>query len=239
MDRHRRPPSYSDSLLYLPETIHSEPLFKPLINESIHDPLPTDMVVPSKEYTPYEKWYNRFMGFGLHLTLISLFETVFFFHFVSQSEDAGLRSTVDSYVNGVLNSCGNWTANTTVAVDEALSLFINVTDVYQQNQIANISISQHNSRLQLQAWMYVAGLCSAVAIGAGVGRCAKLRLAWRRILIENLIMVTLLGLYEYTFFDTIIFKYDNMSTAQLNEFIVNQLQQTCGLLTPPSTPSAD
>jgi hypothetical protein len=179
------------------------------------------------------------MGFGLHLTLISLFETVFFFHFVSQSEDAGLRSTVDSYVNGVLNSCGNWTANTTVAVDEALSLFINVTDVYQQNQIANISISQHNSRLQLQAWMYVAGLCSAVAIGAGVGRCAKLRLAWRRILIENLIMVTLLGLYEYTFFDTIIFKYDNMSTAQLNEFIVNQLQQTCGLLTPPSTPSAD
>jgi hypothetical protein len=179
------------------------------------------------------------MGFGLHLTLISLFETVFFFHFVSRSEDTGLRSTVDSYVNGVLNSCGNWTANTTSVVDEVLSLFINVTDVYQQNQISSVTISQYNGRLQLQAWMYVAGLCSVVAIGAALGRQARLRLAWRRILIENLIMVTLLGLYEYTFFNTIIFNYDNMSTAELNAFIVNQLQQTCGLLTPPSTLSVD
>lgn len=239
MDRYRRPPSYSDSLLYLPETILSEPLFKPSISESINAQLPTDIVIPSKEYTPFEKWYNRFMGFGLHLTLISLFETVFFFHFVSRSEDTGLRSTVDSYVNGVLNSCGNWTANTTSVVDEVLSLFINVTDVYQQNQISSVTISQYNGRLQLQAWMYVAGLCSVVAIGAALGRQARLRLAWRRILIENLIMVTLLGLYEYTFFNTIIFNYDNMSTAELNAFIVNQLQQTCGLLTPPSTLSVD
>jgi hypothetical protein len=110
MDRQslRRPPSYSDSLLYLPETISAEPFIKtdtwvkpPAINESIDSPL--ELVVSNRDYTPSEKWYNRFMGFGLHLTLISLFETVFFFHFVSQSEDAGLQSTVDSYVNGVLS----------------------------------------------------------------------------------------------------------------------------------------
>jgi len=42
--------------------------------------------------------------------------------------------------------------------------------------------------------------------------------------------VTLLGIYEYIFFRTIIYNYNNLSLPELNEFIVGQLQQQCGLL---------
>jgi hypothetical protein len=187
-------------------------------------------LVKPTEYTPAEKWYNRFISFGLHITLISLFETIFFFLYVSKTEDSGLRRTVDGYVSGVLASCGNWTSNTTLLVDEMLSLFINASSVYEQSQQSSSTITMFNRGLQIQAWMYVVGLCCITLTGLMVGRCARLRLAWRRILLENLIMVTLLGLYEYTFFSTIIYNYDNMSLPELNEYIVSQLQGTCGLL---------
>jgi hypothetical protein len=43
-------------------------------------------------------------------------------------------------------------------------------------------------------------------------------------------MVTLLGLYELTFFKTIIYRYENMSLPELDGFVVGQLQSQCGLL---------
>jgi len=232
----KRPPSYSDSFLFLPDSINS-----PLRSASAffidasdeqqeqQEPLALQLIKPT-EYTPAEKWYNRLIGFGLHITLISMFETIFFFLYVSRTEDSGLRNTVEDYVSGVLTSCGNWTSNTTLLVNDILTLFINASSVYEQSQASSNAITTFNRGLQIQAWMYVLGLFCLTSIGLLVGRCARLRLAWRRILLENLIMVTLLGLYEYTFFSTIIYNYDNMSLPELNEYVVTQLQQTCGLL---------
>jgi hypothetical protein len=187
-------------------------------------------ILSSRTFTPAETWFNRLIGFAFHITLIGLFETVFFFQFVSVTENTGLQKTVDGYVNGVLTSCGNWTQNTTLYVNEVLSLFINTTTVAQQNQDAASSRNAANKILQIQAWLYVASLGSGVIIAVFLGHRASLRLAWKRILLENAIMVTLLGIYEYIFFRTIIYNYNNLSLPELNEFIVGQLQQQCGLL---------
>jgi hypothetical protein len=77
----------------------------------------------------------------------------------------------------------------------------------------------------------VVGLASTLIVVALLGRQARLRLAWKRILVENLIMVTMLGVYELVFFRTIIYNYDTMTVAELDEQIVTQLQSTCNLLT--------
>jgi hypothetical protein len=138
---------------------------------------------------------------------------------------------VDGYVNGILTTCGNWTANTTLFVDEVLPLLINTTVIEEQYQSAYSSRISGNRLLQIQAWLYVATLGGGVLIAASIGRCASLRLAWKRILLENAIMVSLLGIYEFLFFKTIIYNYNNLSLPELNEFIVNQLQQQCDLLT--------
>ena len=235
----RRPPSYSDSLLYLPELSQAplvpyrafhiqEPLLSPKTDvDEFTEPRPP---TPSRTFTVAETWYNRLLGFAFHITLISIFETVFFFQFISRSEDTGLQKTLKGYINGILTSCDTWSPNTTLFVNEALSLLINTTVIEQQDQQAVATRGLENGALQLQAWLYVAGFASVTSIVGILGHQASLRLAWKRILIDNALMVTLLGLYEFVFFKTIIYRYQNMSLPELNEYVVNELQQSCGLL---------
>jgi hypothetical protein len=177
-----------------------------------------------------ETWYNRLLGFAFHITLISIFETVFFFQFISRSEDMGLQKTLEGYINGILTTCNTWSPNTTLFVNDVLSDLINTTTVYQQDQQAVVTRRSQNSGLQVQAWLYVAGLASITIVTGVLGHQASLRLAWKRILIDNALMVTLLGIYEFLFFKTIIYNYQNLSLPELNEYVVAQLQQTCELL---------
>jgi len=233
MSRIKRPPSYSDSFLYLPASINGdftigEPLtIVPSISSMITET--EEQVVPLR-YSSCEKWYNRILGFGVHIFLLSLFETVFFFQYISQSENSGLQKTVDGYVNGILSSCGSWSHNTTTDVNELLSLILNVTEITEQGQQSYRDRTTFNHTLELQAWMYVLGLFLTVVLSSAIGYRASLRLAWRRILIDNGIMILLLGLYEWIFFRTIIYNYENISLPELNLFIVQQLQGTCDVL---------
>jgi len=245
MDRKlKRPPSYSDSFLILSgKQTELEPLKSPLLSSSsvffIEPPLepsilqsPPDPQIPvSKPHTPAEKWFNRIMSLGVHITLISLFETIFFFHFVSVSEDTGLKTTIDSYVKNILTTCHNWTSEQHVVINDILSVLVNVTRVDKKGRIASSKRNAYNSALQVQSWMYFAGLLSSILICGFIGSHASLRIAYKRILVENLIMVTLLGLYEWTFFETIIYNYENISPPEIDQFVVGQLQTTCNLLT--------
>jgi hypothetical protein len=250
----RRPASYSDSFLFLPETqtplltksnstghfvINTPPLLLiPLVPTvpSILQQAPVETTTNSNSsnnspVTTAEKWYSRLMGFGLHITLISLFETVFFFQYISKSEDTGIQKTVDGYINGVLATCQEWPPNTTLFLNDILSVLVNTTQVQEASQTAGQKRLHINQGLELQAWLYVAGLASTLVVVALLGRQARLRLAWKRILVENLIMVSMLGVYELVFFRTIIYNYDTMTVAELDEQIVTQLQGTCNLLT--------
>jgi len=227
----RRPPSYSDSLFFLPDQplapLHplQESLLSPKTdNDEFTRPLLT------RTFTPSETWYNRLIGFAFHITLISLFETIFFFQFISLSEDTGLQKTVKGYINGILNQCNGWSPNTTQGVEDLLVLLINTTVIAQEDQVAITNRSKWNNSLQVQAWLYVGSLASTLVVAISLGHQASLRLAWKRILLENAIMVSLLGLYEFIFFKTIIYNYENLSLPELNQFVVSQLQQTCGLL---------
>jgi hypothetical protein len=232
----RRPPSYSDSLFFLP----SEPL-EPLLVPSRQQlqiqiqeqPQQNEFGIRPIPYTNAEIWYNRCMSFLFHISLISLFETVFFFQFISVSEDSGLQTTLDGYITNILTSCSQWSPNQTIVANDILSVLINTTEVTEAYETAVQERRIFNDRLQLQSWMYVATLVSSTGVLGWIGKCVPLRLAWKRILVDNLIMVSLLGLYEFLFFRTIIYHYDTMSLPELNQFIVGQLQQTCGLLMSP------
>ena len=240
----KRPPSYSDSFLFLPEA--SEPLVLRKIdtntNNNNHNTTslslnsfstapPPDEQTPSIPYTTCERWNSRILSFSLHLLLISLFETLFFFLFVSKTEDSGLESALNSYISSTLETCAYWSPNTTIAVNDVLSLLLNATAVQEEGQAAAVSRHQFNEGLEWIAWSYTVGLAT-LFVGLGVGACSyRLRIAWKRILIENSIMIALLGLYEAIFFRTIIYRYKNMTDAELTAFLVGQLQSTCGLLT--------
>ena len=237
----RRPPSYSDSFLFLPEA--SEPLV--LHHNTSLNSFSTPPDVPEQQgqeqqeqqqppvpYTTCERWNSRILSFSLHILLISLFETLFFFLFVSKTEDSGLQKALDNYLASTLASCTTWAPNTTLALNDILSLLLNATAVQEQGQAAANSRNRFNEGLQWIAWSYTVGLAT-LFVSIGIGACScKLRIAWKRILVENGIMIALLGLYEAMFFRTIIYNYQNMTEAELTAFLVGQLQTTCGLLVP-------
>jgi len=137
---------------------------------------------------------------------------------------------VEHYASSILNSCNSWSLNTTILVNDVLSLLLNATNIQEQGSLAYAMRMDYNNTLEIQAWMYVLGLFLMIVLGTGVGYKLRMRLAWRRILIDNVIMIGLLGLYEWTFFKTIIYNYDNLSLPELNQFIVGQLESTCNLL---------
>ena len=230
----RRPPSYSDSLFFLP----SEPLEPLLIPSRQQLQIQEQPLSPNQNefgsrpipYTNAEIWYNRCMSFLFHISLISLFETVFFFQFISVSEDSGLQTTLDGYITNILTSCNQWSPNQTIVVNDILSVLINTSQVTDAYETAVQERHAFNYALQVKSWLYVATLVSSTCVLGCIGKCVPLRLAWKRILVDNLIMVTLLGLYEFLFFRTIIYHYQTMSLPELNQFVVGQLQQTCGLL---------
>ena len=264
----RRPPSYSDSFIFLdlePLSVNGPPTdftFRPPLladrqtdhtdqteptertpsSSSSSPPSPPHPLHPvpsvgqfstlsiSAGFSTTERWATRFLGFGVHLSLVSIFETLFFFLFISKSEDSGLTNVLDGYVGGILASCDTWPANTTAVVNDILSVFINTTQVAASANQAALQRQSFNHALELQAWSYVGGLIGVVLLGTWVTHHRGLRIAWRRIVLENLIMVSLLGLYELTFFKTIIYRYENMSLPELDGFVVGQLQAQCGLL---------
>jgi hypothetical protein len=196
----KRPPSYSDSFLFLPEA--SEPLVLRKIDTPIHHnntslslnsfstAPPPEEQTPTVPYTTCERWNSRILSFSLHILLISLFETIFFVQFISVSEDSGLQSTLDGYITNILTSCNQWSPNQTVLVNDILSVLINTTEVTDAYETAVQERYAVNYALQVKSWLYVATLVSSTCVLGCIGKCVPLRLAWKRILMDSLSLRT-------------------------------------------------
>jgi hypothetical protein len=165
-----------------------------------------------------------------HITLIGIFETVFFFNFISISEDNALEQSLESYINGVVSSCHSWPANITVIINDILQVFVNTSSIVNQANSEAVVRKSFNNNLQLNAWIYVISLASLSILMTGICRWYGIKIYLKKLIAENIAMVILLGLYEYMFFSTIIYNYKNISQPEMNLMIINKLHNTCNLL---------
>jgi hypothetical protein len=236
-----RPPSYSDSFFFMPLS-HTQPndiLSEELVPSSATTdivpapPAPQNSIQPSSSphISRCALWTIRSLSFGFHIMLISIFETLFFFLFISKSEDSGIQGTIQNYIDGILSQCAHWSANETQLVNAILTVLIQANQTLASAQTAMQERTAYNSRLEVQAWMYVVGTTACLLTGGLVARLNAIRIPWKRIVLENMIMVSLLGIYEFTFFKTIIYNYRSLTVEELNGNIVGQLQSTCKVLT--------
>ena len=214
MSKMRRPPSYSDSFYFTPDD-------GPLI---VYIPPPP----PPKKYIR-TKIAKRAISFLFHILLISIFETLFFFLFISKSEDAGIQNTIQGYITGVVSQCSGWSSNESTAISEFLALFLNASDVLSSASHDGDKRRYYNFMLQVQAWVYVLILLLVFTITALAYSIRKVPIKWKSVIVDNVCMILLLGLYEYFFFRTIIYKYQSLSDSELDGNIVTQLQTQCGL----------
>lgn len=219
-----RPPSLSESCARTPENIIRAQAF---IDEEQGEEN-TDIIVrsPGLEQIIVE----ILVKLSFHVALISIFETLFFFFFVSSLEDTGIQTTVHMFISDAVDACSNLTPSEIILVDNVLEPYINVSTIDRQAANEYAMRTAYNAHLFDKAWIYVGSLCGLFCILALYTRLRKLTLSWKKILLENLAMVILLALYEYMFFSSVIVPYKAVSAQEIARNAIQQMQTTCGIL---------
>lgn len=241
--RLKRPPSLSESFAWTSENI--ERTYQTALltieeqnrNESIDIQNIMVNIEPSKPKYWFESKYfsekaiiSTLVKLLLHITLISIFETIFFFLYVSTLENKGIEKTVSSFINGATNSCMNLTESEIELVDIFLEPFINVTEIIKIGDKTTMSRTEYNNQIMLQSWYYVVGLISFFILTASYIKVRKVDIKWQSIILDNLAMVLLLAIYEFMFFETIIYNYQPLTASEISRNAVQRLQEVCGIL---------
>jgi hypothetical protein len=160
---------------------------------------------------------------SIHIFFISIFETAFFFAYVSVYENSGIISTINTYYEPIKNSCQNWSYETKELLYEILQREINITEIDQSAQIGETQRTLYNKSLLNESQIISAVFMGLMIIVASYLCVKRVHVPWLGIIIENIILVVLLGLYEYLFFRAIIYKYNTISTPELNAYIMDGL----------------
>lgn len=228
----KRPPSLSDSFATTPENIDRASIFF-VSNTSLSQLDSIHESVIESTALSYKPWERKAVYASVkllfHLSLISIFETVFFFLYVSSLEDNGIQNTVTLFINGAVNTCKNFTSPERIIANDVLNSFINATIVINTgNTVYNQRIVR-NAHLFDRAWFYVGGLCGLFVALVGYVRWRKIPVAWKFVVLEDVTMVLLLAMYEYMFFSTVIFPYNPISSYEIARNAIEDMQSSCGL----------
>lgn len=237
--RLRRPPSLSDSFAFSPENIARANLI-PLISSSERlEVLPEEskpvvketVIEPAVVHWKYEKRIVEVsIKLLLHIALISIFETLFYFLYVSTLEDNGIETTVNTFINGAANGCENMSQSEIQMINAILDPYINASDIISTGNNEELMRNSYNSSIAKRAWIYVGGIMGLLAVMTLYIRLRRIKINWKYIILENTAMVGLLALYELMFFNTIIYPYHPISTAEIGRNAVEKLQLQCRIL---------
>ena len=137
------------------------------------------------------------LRFAVHIVLLSIFETFFFWYFVGPTEDRGLLDLVNSYVGATLNECPTWNATERLVLEAFLGLLLNRTEIDAAGAASSARRGAFNAGLLRNSWLYVGGLTLLLLFlsALSVRRRGGLRsLPWALIVGENLALIVMLGL---------------------------------------------
>jgi hypothetical protein len=234
----RRPISYSESHIHLPRIqsnlrpLLAEPPSPPSAEVSTDPPsIPLPLQIEPANPTPIEphdrQWIIWALRFNLHLALISLFETLFFWHFVSPSEDTALTDLVQSYMATTLQACAALSTQQRTDLRVLFDQIINVGAVDAAGIRAAATRSAFNGALLRNSWLYCGGISGVFLILSATAWHKKIPVAWRHIAAENMALIVLLACYEAMFFSTVAFRYQAVSMAELDRLVADQIQAGC------------
>jgi hypothetical protein len=231
-----RPPSLSESFAWTEENVLRANASNTSLNLMV-SPVRSPQRSPEppkqapKPVCSEGKIINYALRFLFHITLISIFESVFFFLYISKLEDNGINRTIGTFINGAVNSCINDSVIERNITNDFLNLFLNSTIIIQQGDAAYAARSVINNNLFMRSWIYVGGLGGLFVLLTIASVLRKVKIKWGKLVWENCVLVTMLAAYEYTFFSTVIFPYNPITGEEIARNAVWELQERCGLLT--------
>lgn len=225
INHYKRPYALSESFAHTPANIERARQMNVMtIIEETH----------SGEETQEMFCMNILMRFLFHITLISIFESVFFFKFISKMEDGGIQKTVGGIISNIAASCQNFSALEDAFATDILSMFINTSQINSQANQDLLARNAFNNVLFVRAWIYVGCLSGVFCAFTVYVKLKKIKIHWRYLLLENLGLVLMLAAYEYMFFTTIIFPYEPISGNELTQQALQEIEFSCGIFASPT-----
>jgi len=215
----QRPLSYSDSYIVLSDkggSLNLEPL--QLVPRRI----------PQKPPPPQPTWHLM-VGFvlkgSLHIFFISSFESIFYFLYVSKSEENAILDTINTYYMPLIAGCGTWSNLTRAILLDVANLGLNRSTVDASGAGAAQDRHNFNTTLVNTSILYSVVCLFIFFLTTAIIKYKNIAIDWSKLFIEHMSFVTLLALYEFFFFRTIIYKYKTVSTPELNEYLVDGFYQ--------------
>ena len=167
------------------------------------------------------------LHFLFHLLLISLFETLFFWQFISRQEDNALTGLVNTYTSRAFSVCSNLTSQQRGDLRTYVSIFLDANSTLAAASASAEDRRTFNDILVRNSWLYFGGLATLFGLLTSTAHLRGLNVNWGKLVAENMGLVTLLGIYEWMFFRTVALRYQAVTPAELDGMIVSEFQVAC------------
>ena len=219
-----RPKSYSEGN----DIIRQFPKYNKLVINDVYDQIPEE----TPEKTNYfgnigSIIYIKILGYLFHLILISVFEIIFFNYYIIQYENNALISLTNSLITPVTEKCQNLSNTSKIVLDDFIHLFVNQT-IINNNALSDYYKRQDiNNKLFLTSIVYCSGIIFVFFFLLNLNWIFKQKINYTMILLDNVIMIAILGLYEFIFFKNIVFNYILLSSNELIKNLLINLLQSC------------
>jgi len=156
-----------------------------------------------------------------------MFETIFFWQFVAPSEDQALINLIGNYTKGIFQVCATLSPEQQQSIRSLFELFINQTLVDELGTTAMLSRSAINWIFLRNSWLYFVSVFSlTLMLGTSLYIMRK-PVKWRLVMLENIALIVMLGLYEWMFFHTVVFQYKSISIPELDKRVTDEFINQC------------
>jgi len=190
-----------------------------------HLELKLDEVIPKKDYI--EIIYNKIVGFTFHLLLIATFELIFFNYYIIQYENNAVISLSNQLIGPMINSCSELSNNNKIIVNDFIKFFVNET-IIDNNANSDKNIREINNKyISHLSVIYYIGMVFVFIFILLINLILKRKIDFLMIIIDNIIMISILGIYELIFFNNIVFKYLTLGPNELIKNIMNNVLSAC------------
>lgn len=169
---------------------------------------------------------KKLFMFMFHLTLISIFEIIFFFKIVSLYENEAIIDIIINFFSDVPNICNTMSITQKESFTIMFESLVNISEINNKANVSRIERKIFNNKLFISAWTYFLIIIGIDIFLILVKIYYKIKINFKKIIFENVCMILILAIYEYFFFKSIILLYQNISQNELVNLIVNEFN-TC------------
>lgn len=167
---------------------------------------------------------NQCLIIFLHIFLLSIFEPYFYFMYITKLEKDALFDIIDSYIHKLNNYYVLLDYNIKTEISNNYNLISNFTEFLYMSNEDLISQSIKKQELINKSIFISIQIFCVLLFFSIIGIVIRKHISIKYIILENIIMISLLAYYEFTFFNNIILEYDPLSKSEINNYIISEIE---------------